>query len=88
MHSNGTWSWQLATFDGPDQPQSVFIMATDSDGLTSMVNFDVVVSNVPPELTISGASTVVVGDSYHLKLSAIDPGKDTITSWSVDWETE
>jgi hypothetical protein len=36
-------------------------------------------------LAISGASDVDEGSVYTLNLSSLDPGDDTITSWTINW---
>ena len=41
--------------------------------------------NVAPALAISGASSVNEGSSYTLNLSALDPGADTISGWTINW---
>jgi len=46
---------------------------------------DVDVLNVAPVLTIGGNATVDEGDAFVLDLSSVDPGVDTITSWTIDW---
>lgn len=38
--SDGTWTWSFATIDGPDDSQTVIIVATDSDGDSSEVTFE------------------------------------------------
>jgi uncharacterized delta-60 repeat protein len=53
----------------------------DSATATSTVT----VVNVPPTLTLSGASDVNEGAVYTLNLSSSDPGADTITSWTIHW---
>jgi len=45
----------------------------------------VTVENVAPTLTISGTSTAPLDHTYTLGLSAVDPGEDTITQWTIDW---
>ena len=47
--------------------------------------FEVVVENTPPTLVISGPGTVLDGAIYTLNLSGIDPGTDTISSWTITW---
>lgn len=47
--SNDTWSWSWPATDGPDN-QQVTIEATDDDGATSGVTFDLYVKNVAPDL--------------------------------------
>src|SRR5207249_7056934 len=45
----------------------------------------VTVREVVPMLHVSGTATVAEGAPYHLALSASDPGADTISHWTVDW---
>ena len=84
-NGDGTWSWQYTTTDGPNQSQSVTITATETGGAVLTTTFSLVVSNVAPILSLSGAATVNAGATYSLSLSAIDPGADTITSWTINW---
>jgi hypothetical protein len=57
-----------------------------SDGvITTQRSFSVEVLNVAPTLSVTGASTVLGGQPYVLKLAASDPGQDTISKWLVNW---
>jgi uncharacterized delta-60 repeat protein len=82
---NGTWSWSLATTDGPDQSQTVTIFANDEDGGSSNITFSLVVNNVAPTLTLTGDATTDEGATYTLNLSSSDPGADTISQWTINW---
>ena len=84
-NGDGTWSWSFDTTDGPDDSQPVTITATDSDGAETLVTFDLLVNNVAPLLVISGDLEVAADTVYHLSLSSIDPGDDTISQWTIDW---
>ena len=60
--------------------------ATDEDGTYEAGDtMNVAVRNVAPTLTLSGAPDVNEGSSYTLNLAALDPGADTITSWTINW---
>ncbi len=48
--------------------------------------FAVAVDDVAPSLTLGGDPTTAVGATYELTLAASDPGNDTITAWSIDWD--
>jgi uncharacterized delta-60 repeat protein len=43
------------------------------------------VIDVAPQITLTGPATVLSGQTYRLDFSAIDPGTDTIQSWTIDW---
>ena len=58
-----------------------------SDGITTNTSEGALrVYNVPPDITISGDSTVAAGDTYILTLGEIvDPGDDTVSTITVFW---
>jgi hypothetical protein len=70
-----------------DGPNAFSISATMSDGTNSETSntIPLEVLNVPPTLTISGASSVNQGALYTLNLASSDPGEDTISSWTINW---
>jgi VCBS repeat-containing protein len=71
--------------DGPNS-YTISATATDEDGTYAAGNtVGVTVNNVPPTLTLSGASSLNEGSAYTLGLSAGDPGQDTISSWTIAW---
>jgi Ca2+-binding RTX toxin-like protein len=82
--SGGVWNWSYSTTDDA-APQSVTITATDEDGGSTNVSFNLTVNNVAPTLAISGGSDVNEGASYTLNLASSDPGADTISSWTINW---
>jgi hypothetical protein len=57
----------------------------DKDGGFTDYTTNVVVNNVAPTLTLSGAASVNEGSVYTLGLSSFDPGTDTISSWKINW---
>lgn len=70
--------------DGPSA-HTIRAWAEDHGELRPTPSLDVFVDNVPPLLTLSGPDQIAEGAQYLLKLSASDPGEDTITEWIVDW---
>ncbi|NHN39034.1 hypothetical protein G8764_17125 [Pseudomaricurvus alcaniphilus] len=50
-----------------------------------MTEKSVEVANIAPQLSITGASTIVEGEAYLLTLEATDPGADTLATWQIDW---
>lgn len=83
--TNGTWNWSFATSDGPNETQTVTITAIGLNGGTALTTFQLNVNNVAPTITISGAADVDEGADYTLNLSAIDPGRDTVSAWTIHW---
>ena len=58
-NGDGTWSWSLATQDGPDDSGTITITATDSDGAQSTTQFAFLVDNVPPVVAVDQASVTI-----------------------------
>ncbi|MDA0264821.1 MAG: choice-of-anchor C family protein [Chloroflexi bacterium] len=54
--SSGTWAWSFNTNDGPAESQLVTITANDGNGGVSQTTFDLIVQNVPPVASITGAA--------------------------------
>jgi uncharacterized delta-60 repeat protein len=74
------------TYADGDNNYTISATATDEDGTFAAGNtVAVMVDNVAPSLTISGAASVNEGSVYTLNLSSSDPGTDTITSWTINW---
>ena len=65
--------------------QLVRVRVTDKDGGSTDVYTSFVVDEVAPTLGLAGATAIEEGVIYDLQLSAIDPGADTIESWSINW---
>ncbi|MBI1896685.1 MAG: PKD domain-containing protein [Acidobacteria bacterium] len=64
---------------------AVPVRVVDSDGAAVTGTVSVVVSAVPPTLTLSGASSADEGSVYTLGLSAVEPGTDVVTGWTIHW---
>ena len=82
--AGATATFSAAGLDGPSTRQ-VALRATDSAGGTDVAAAVVGVTDAPPVLTVSAPATIGVGGTLTLGLSAADPGRDTVTSWTVDW---
>src|SRR3954471_4138080 len=80
--NSGTWSWSLATTDGPDQTGPVTITANDgSGGVTT--SFTLNVANVAPTVTLAAGNPTTVNEgatqqTYSYTIS--DPGADTVSA--------
>nr|WP_315182272.1 PKD domain-containing protein [uncultured Albidiferax sp.] len=62
------------------------VTVTDITGEASTDSFQVVVNNVVPTATVSGASSVLEASVYTLSVGAIsDPGADTRTGYTITW---
>jgi Ca2+-binding RTX toxin-like protein len=83
--SAGAWTWSFAATDGLDESQFVTITATDQNGSSSSIVFQLTVNNVAPTLTLGGSSSVNAGATYTLNLSSSDPGDDTVQNWTINW---
>ncbi|MGN6545519.1 MAG: putative Ig domain-containing protein, partial [Aureliella sp.] len=71
--------------DGPAE-RNIFATARDAAGNVYLANgWQVAVADVAPELSISGAAEVEAGALYKLDLSAIDPGDDSLSGWTISW---
>lgn len=84
-NGDGTWSWSLATVDGPGDSGQVTVSAVDGAAEGS-VSFDLVVNNVPPQnLLLTGpAGLLTLEDSASVEVTFTDPGvNDTHT---ITWE--
>ncbi|MCA9144684.1 MAG: hypothetical protein KDB05_17930, partial [Planctomycetales bacterium] len=76
----GTWSWSLATTDGPDDSGTITITATDSDNAVTTTTFNLTVNNAPPTVTRNLATvTVSVGATATNTGTFADVGNDTVT---------
>ncbi|NLX97528.1 MAG: cadherin-like domain-containing protein, partial [Rhodopirellula sp.] len=65
----------------------VTLLVTDNSGATGRASGTVMVTDVAPNITLTGNPPEVdEGSSFTLEFSATgDPGTDTITGWTVDW---
>ena len=89
-NGDGTWIWSLGTTDGPDDSRTVTITATDSDGGSRSVSFDLIVNNLAPTVAIVGLpETSTVGTAVSLSSGVTDPGADMFTyAWRVTRDGE
>jgi hypothetical protein len=70
-------------------PYTITATATNDDGTFNANSLSVTVTNIPPQLTISGPSSVNEGAIYTLSLSCVDNGPDAAqdvpSSWKITW---
>ncbi|MCI0536808.1 MAG: choice-of-anchor D domain-containing protein, partial [Verrucomicrobiales bacterium] len=90
--SNGLWSWQFATTDGPAESQMVTLTANDGRGGSATATFDLVVNNVAPTVTIHAPASgflQTVSTAITFAGSFADPGvTDTHTAqWKISSAT-
>ncbi len=88
--TDGTWSWNFQTSDGPVQSQTVTITATDAWGGTSTTTFQLTVLNVAPMVTITeptSGTLYPLNSTVTVSASFTDPGlNDAPLSWSINWD--
>lgn len=64
----------------------VTVAMYDLDGGYALSRLPVTVANVAPTISVTGASSVLVGAAHSVTLgSVVDPGRDTIVSTVVNW---
>ncbi len=87
--SRGLETGTSTTFSaaGLDGPSSWNVsVKTQAYGAARTDSGTIQIINAAPSLSLSSTSTTVVkGQLFTLDLSAIDPGVDTISSWTIDW---
>jgi len=89
-NGDGTWSWSFDAADGPDQNQTVTLVATDSDGASTSTTFELVVHNVAPTAMIQSMAQpnamIVLPVVHTLTLtgSFTDPG--WLDTHTVSWD--
>jgi hypothetical protein len=87
-NGDGTWSWSFATTDGPSQSQKVTITAQDEHGASASAEFDLVVNNVAPNVTIAtpGEGQLFANnEAVALSASIVDPGVNDAVTCTIDW---
>ena len=78
-NGNGTWNWSYDAIDGPDSA-TVTITATDSDGGSTSVDFDLIVDNADPTITVANDHVTVTENDLAFNGGTFDdPGDDTLT---------
>ena len=79
-NGDGTWTWSASTNDGPVETQPVTVTATDSEGATSSVQFELIVENLAPNVSVlSGGMTVIEGLTATNTGTYSDVAADTVT---------
>ncbi|MDA0770446.1 MAG: Ig-like domain-containing protein [Chloroflexi bacterium] len=83
----GTWSWGLATSDGPSESQTVTITGDDSNGGMGTTTFDLTVNNVAPSVGSITApmDPVEIGASVNVSAPLSDPGVLDVHTAVWDW---
>ncbi len=81
----GKWLWSFATIDGFEDSQTVTITATDSDGASGSVVFQLRVNNAVPEVQVGADLTANEGATVALQAAFRDPGSVDTHSAVVDW---
>ncbi|MCF6202967.1 MAG: DUF4347 domain-containing protein [Methylococcaceae bacterium] len=61
------------------------LQVKDGRGGIATATTTLTVKNTAPTLSTTGAATVAQGGVYTLNLSAVDPGADMISSWTINW---
>ncbi|MGV6818578.1 MAG: DUF4347 domain-containing protein [Thiotrichales bacterium] len=84
---NPTIDWAtLKTFGiDDDASYTIGLQVDDGNGGVATATTTLMVNNVAPTLSVTGATQAWAGGNYTLNLSATDPGNDTITSWTINW---
>ena len=85
VRTDSRWLWSATTTDGPDESGTVAIALTNAVGGASDIEFELTVTNVPPQIV---APTRIGGteNAVELDLGAFsDPGADSPWSVALDW---
>lgn len=64
---------------------TIGVEVSDGRGGVDTATTTITVNNVVPTLSTTGSGTSTAGAAYTLNLSAIDPGNDTISGWTINW---
>jgi hypothetical protein len=81
-----TYSTTTLSFLPPDNGiYRIVLTVTDDDGGTGSDEMFVQVLNQPPALSFAGNGGAFVNVPYQVSLSVSDPGADTISSWTINW---
>ncbi|MBC8351900.1 MAG: VCBS repeat-containing protein [Planctomycetes bacterium] len=88
-NNDGTWSWSLATDDGPAEGISVTIVGDDGNSGTDDVSFTLVVNNLAPDASASGPASALIGESVTVTLGATDASSTDQAAgfdYDIDWD--
>jgi VCBS repeat-containing protein len=80
---DSTGHFSFIALDG-DARHSFTVQVSDGQSVAER-SFSVVVTNVAPTLSVSGAANAPGGLPYTVRLAASDPGHDAISAWLVNW---
>ena len=82
-------SFECAFPDGPTT-STVSFTATDSDGASDTDNrqVEVIVANLAPSVTLTGAASATEGSTHTYSYSATDPGDDSPLDWTISCGAE
>ena len=87
-HGDGTWTWTWSDTDGPFSG-FVYVTATDANGATGQVAFEVDVANVAPSVDLDPeqVEAILEGETLEIAASFSDPGVDEPYSATIDFGT-
>ncbi len=88
QNADGTWSWSLATDDGPGESRLVKVTGTDGSKGAGRTEFTVTVNNVAPDASVSGPSTGLRGSAIDFSLGATDVStadQNAGFTYDIDW---
>lgn len=83
--STVTWATLSGLGVNDDGSYTIGLRVDDSAGGVVDTSTTLAITNVAPALTATGNATAAAGASYTLNLAHVDPGSDTIASWTVNW---
>ena len=76
--------WATLVTLGVDD-DGVYPIALEVEGGVDTATTSLTIANKVPVLNTTGAATVSTGVLYTLNLAAVDPGNDTVSSWTINW---
>ena len=71
--------------DDDGGPFTIGLEVDDGNGGTDTDTAQLTITNTPPDLTVTGSSSIIAGALYTVNLGVTDPGADTVTSWIINW---
>lgn len=82
-----TVSWATLQSFGIDDDgvYTIGVQVDDGNGGLDTATTTLTVTNVTPTLMTTGSATTSVGSLFTLNLSAVDPGADSVSSWTINW---
>ena len=82
-----TFSWADLAQAGIDRAGTyrVAVRVTSNVGTTDIAYTTLTVLDVPPQLTLTGPSTINGGSVYQLNLASSTPANDPVQQWVINW---